>query len=237
MPLLCTNGKTVFFSHIPKTGGTSVQNYLLNRFGPLLMLGRNHPDPRGRSVITSAAHFSALDLEELLPENLAWSFAIVREPAERLKSEYRFQQGKSRASQLSFSTWLRVMISAARREPRIYENHIRPQVDFLPKGAVAFRLEDGIDAFIPHLDEIVGKKNENIKIEHLLTSKALPITLTRQDARIISEYYAEDYKRFGYPKIESSELASDQWSTIRGLIAKLLGHAIVLHQHRIWLKL
>lgn len=237
MPLLITHGKMIFFAHVPKTGGTSVQEYLIRRFGSLALLGRHRQcATRGTSLIISAAHLSAHDLEEMLPANLDWSFALVRDPVRRMQSEYRFQHGISRASRLSFSTWLRAMIVAARREPRIYDNHIRPQVDLLPDGTEVFRLEDGIDAIIPRLDAMVGQSAPDLEIRHLLKSKSETFAMTQEDARLIADFYSEDYDRFGYSRPDVSNLPKDPWALARDLLAIPLAKAIVTKQHRYWLR-
>lgn len=237
MPLLYAGGKTIFFAHVPKTGGTSVQEYLLRRFGSLAMLGRHRQEAtRGTSLIISAAHLSALDLEELLPGNLDWSFAIVRDPIARLLSEYRFQQGASSASRMDFSTWLRLMICAARRDPRVYDNHIRPQVDFLPQGTQFFRLEDGIGSFIPALDGVIGQSASEHAIGHFLKSTSKTIALSRNDVELIVDYYSEDYDEFGYDRPEDLDLPIDRIVWLRNLAARPIGHAIVLRQRKAWLR-
>jgi hypothetical protein len=41
MPYVTAAGKLIYFAHVPKAGGSSVENYLAARFGPLAMLDRN----------------------------------------------------------------------------------------------------------------------------------------------------------------------------------------------------
>jgi hypothetical protein len=237
MPLLYTREKKIFFAHVPKTGGTSVQDYLLRRFGSLALLGRHRQvGTRGTSLIISATHVSALDLEELLPPDLDWSFAVVRDPVRRLQSEYRFQLGASRASRLGFSSWLRTMIAAAQRDPRVYGNHIRPQVDLLPEETEVFRLEDGLEAIIPRLDAVVGDSAPDLVIGHLLKRKAEPIAVSREDARLIADYYSADYERFGYPRPDYDTFPKDPAARLRDLMAAPLGRAIVARQRRAWLQ-
>ena len=38
MPLAHWNNCSIFFAHVPKTGGSSVEDYLIRRFGPLASL-------------------------------------------------------------------------------------------------------------------------------------------------------------------------------------------------------
>jgi hypothetical protein len=235
LPLIYECGKSIFFAHVPKTGGTSVQMYMIRRFGSLALLGRHRgPATRGTSLIVSAAHLSAQDLEEVLPRHLDGCFAVVRDPIKRLQSEYQFQKGTSKASRVSFSTWLRFMISAARCDARVYDNHIRPQVDFLPEGTKLFKLEEGLSAIVPYLDKVLGYESPLVEIPHLLKSKKFPVSLSREDVRLIVEYYRDDYDRFGYPEPDYSMFPRDSLAPVRDLIGKVVGRAIVHWQRRSW---
>lgn len=237
MPLLHVHGKTIFFAHVPKTGGTSVEDYLIRRFGPAALLGRNdHAAARGTSLITSAGHLSALDLSEVLPPNLDWCFTVVRDPVKRMISEYKFQRGYSRLTRLSFSFWLRVVISAARRDPRVYDNHIRPQVDLLPEGTEVFRLEDGLDRVIERLDDVLEQKEPDLEMGHLLKKPSDPVPMTREDLRLIVDYYSEDYERLGYPKPNYDEHPADAGAVLRDALAVPVAQAVVSRQRRAWLQ-
>ena len=41
MPLAHWNNCSIFFAHVPKTGGSSVEDYLIRRFGPLSIIDVN----------------------------------------------------------------------------------------------------------------------------------------------------------------------------------------------------
>ena len=51
-----------------------------------------------------------------------------------------------------FDDWLK----RAAGEPFLYDNHLCPQSAIVPKDATVFRLEDGLDAIVPHLDRLAG---------------------------------------------------------------------------------
>ncbi len=81
MPLATWNGITIFFAHVPKTGGSSVEDYLARRFGPLCIIDRNkRSGVAGTGLIVPSTHLAAEDLAELLPHDLTYSFAVVRDP-------------------------------------------------------------------------------------------------------------------------------------------------------------
>jgi hypothetical protein len=243
MPLLVHEGRTLFFAHVPKTGGSSVTDYLEKRFGPLSMIEAFTAE--GRLVSREAAHgdvvipvdhLTARAIAPFLPRDLAHSFAVVREPVARILSEFRFQSGRSVMSRLGFATWLRVMLAAARIDPRIYENHIRPQGDLVPEGAKVFRLEDGFEPLVAWLDSVTGSRAPGLRIEHLLKSARTPIPLRRQDVEAIRRFYAEDYRRFGYADPDPSGLPDDGWSGLRDALAAILARLLVWKQRRDWLR-
>ena len=235
MPLCMANGRPLYFAHVPKTGGSSVEDYLIRRFGPMsLRTDLRQPRQRQPGVIQSLSHLAASDLPGLLPADTI-SFAVVRDPVARIKSEYRFQSNRSRTSRLHVSTWLRSMLAATRRDPRIYENHLRPQVDMVPEGAAVFRLEDGFEAMTRWLDEVTGTTAPELTVGHFLKRKSRPIPLSRQDLDLIARFYAADYDRFGYPPPDTADLPSDPRASLRDLAAGPLARMIVARHHRRWM--
>ena len=237
MPLVLHDGFRIFFAHVPKTGGSSVEEYLIRRFGFAALSirqGKVRPWPQ-RDVIHSPTHLAAADLRWFLPAELDLCFAVVRDPARRAISEYGFQKGQSLMSRLGFSVWLRAMIHAATRDPRIYENHIRPQVDLVPEGAEIFRLEDGLEAIVPRIDAVVGQAAPGVEMGHLLKRASTRIDLTAQDARLLARFYAEDYGRFGYAPPDPSALRSDPWAGLRDLAGRVLARVILAKHRRDWL--
>lgn len=239
MPLALVDGRAIFFAHVPKTGGTAVEDYLIRRFGPLAILDRNkRTGVTGTGLITPATHLAAVDLQELLPP-LDYSFAMVRDPVARMLSEYRYQSKVSRTTRLDFSTWLRVMLACLAREPRIYENHIRPQSDLIPEGAEIFHLErDGMAAMVARLDAVTGTTAPDVTVTEVNRSKErrAEVRLTRQDVAAIEDAQAEDYARFGFERRGVEDLPDDPRAAAREALAAALAPVIVARQRRRWLR-
>ncbi len=233
MPIANTPKGPVLFVHVPKTGGSSVEDYLARRFGQLWLDEADYHDRRDNKpdIIQSIAHLSARDLAALLPPNLVYSFAVVRDPLKRLQSEYRFQRGISTASRLDFSTWARAMIFAASTDPRIYENHIRPQSQMVPENAEAFRLEDGLDRAIKQVDAHAGAPETPVEMQHLLKTESVPIQVYADDVALISMYYSEDYQRFGYNPPDPNAYPKDRLALARTAVGRTAA-ALILRQHR-----
>lgn len=238
MPLISANGKRIFFAHVPKTGGSSVEEYLTRRFGGPLSL-RDITHRRGdkkRGLIALSTHFCANDLEDVLPHDTDHFFAVVRDPLSRMQSQYRFQRGVSRTRWLDFSTWLRVMLCASRIDPRVYQNHIRPQSDLVKEGSAVFRLEDKFTDMVAWLDEVTNSSRPDVTVGHLLKREPENIVMKRQDVELISEFYSQDYERFGYDLPDTTSYDRDPYATLRWIVAWPVARAVVIKQHRHWLR-
>jgi hypothetical protein len=238
MPLFMSEGRTVFFAHVPKAAGTSVEDYLIRRLGkPSFADSHKRQGVRGTGLIPPASHLSAQDLAELLPPKLDYCFAVVRDPVSRMQSEYRYQSGVSRSSRFSFSTWLRVMLKALSMDRRVYENHIRPQTEMVPEGAEVFHLErGGIEEMIGRLDQVMGGERTDVALQHMNKRPSQPIELRKQDITLIEEAYASDYERFGFERRDKSSLPDDTKSALRGAFAAGCAPLLVAKQRRDWVR-
>lgn len=240
MPLyIPRGGPRIFFVHIPKTAGSAVTNYLGKRFGIPIMSNKTTftGEYKQRGFVSPPGHFTADDLVEFLPEDLDFCFAIVRDPLKRLISEFRYQkQGDGRLTS-DFSTWLRMMFAAAKVDPRIYHNHIRPQSDFVPEGAEVFRLEDGFDGLIARLDEVSGARVD-FGVERVNTSKKADgdVVLRRQDIEAVLAFYGPDYQRFGFDEPLPADYPADGKAALRDLAGRAMTGLVLAKEKRRWLR-
>ena len=69
MPIFRINDKLHFYAHVPKCGGSSVEFYLTERFGPLALDERGHElIPRHQQwSVESANHIPVTDLYRIFP--------------------------------------------------------------------------------------------------------------------------------------------------------------------------
>jgi hypothetical protein len=220
MPFFRTAGKICYFSHIPKTGGTSVEDYLIERFGSLAMLDRrfNFLPPAERWCQTSPQHIEWKSLQMILPlEFVDAVFAVVRHPIARIESGYHFQiqVEKSISPDTSFSDWLQDQVRMMKANPFALDNHMRPQVDFVPEGAAVFHLEFGLDPLVLYLDELAGNADGPRTIGHSNKSKKPRNTEvpawtkpSRADIDLLCDLYREDFDRFGYEPEQKKPLVA-----------------------------
>ncbi len=93
------------------------------------------------------------------PDCFDFAFLIVRDPVQRVISEYRYQRrkvGLHLARVLNFDRWLGVSLARAQSDPGFRDNHFRPQADYLWPGSRVFRFEDGLDLPLRAVSELTG---------------------------------------------------------------------------------
>jgi hypothetical protein len=233
MPYVTAAGKLIYFAHVPKAGGSSVENYLAARFGPLAMLDRNWTHYRfdeggwrTSSLRCSPQHVAAEDVSRLLPRAPDWSFAVIRDPAGRLISEYRWhrsnapRRGRRYLTKLGFSVWLQIMVQAVRRDPTIFDNHLRPQADIVPEDAEIFRLEDGFAPLVARIDTVMGAQAPELSIGHDLKAKADVVAQpSARDLALIAKVYARDYALGGYER-PATRVSPSPGAALIGWIAR-----------------
>ena len=207
MPIFKASYKVVYFAHVPKCGGSSIEAYLQTRFGSLGFIDRDFDSlpSSQRWTRTSAQHIKVENLERLFPSGFFdASFAVVRHPVDRLISEYHYQRDYLKVINKNtiFSTWLSDFEQALKEDPLIYDGHVRPMVDMVPSNATVFRLEDGLDQVVSYLDELAGAVEETIPMKRLLVrNTAIPKVLPNEnDIATIERIYAHDFERFGYDR-------------------------------------
>ena len=97
------------FIHIPKTAGTSVEQFIKDN-------GKNEINYLGVQNNRSMHHYTALELKKLEPHifDIYYKFSIVRNPYDRLLSEYYwtpiphvgYKSGKTKAEFLNYVSHL-----------------------------------------------------------------------------------------------------------------------------------
>lgn len=235
MPSLTFDETLIWFAHCPKAGGTSVEQAMVAHWGDAvghLHWGWDRWWRRGGWRVAdppnSPQHLTWKDAEAVLPRAPDAVFALVREPAARMASEYRWQRRQRRGTRagrwlahLPFSVWLRVMLATARINPHAFDNHVRPQTDFVPDGAAVFRLEDGLEAPLAWLAEITGAGLAGAP-PHELASGAAGRGLAAADLARIGAAFEVDYARFGYVRPAGPVPPRDGLDRLASVLAPLV---------------
>lgn len=208
MPLLRLGPKLLHFIHIPRTGGHAIAFFAKS-------IGRiGHFSEKAGGAPCSAEHFHAALYNGLHFRQLVdWSFAVTRDPLDRLISEYKMlrdarqhgaatgkaAQSAFRARHMTdFDSWTKHVLSRYARDPFVCDNHIRPQVEFLTADARRFRFEKGLDQVAARL-AFSADIDTPPAVLHTNKSTAGPVAASRETVRRIVEFYDRDYQELQYP--------------------------------------
>jgi len=196
MPLFTSNDKKIFFLHIPKNAGSTVESFL-SKHSSMTFFGETLINQK-----VPAQHLTYNDLQ-LVCENFIGlkKFCIVRHPCSRLISEFfyrKVKRGRS-ASNWNILKFLITYNLKRLRNNSVYSNHIRPQSDFISNDVEVFKLEQNglimaLDYCSKYLD--INCDFQLIESKNITNSKSFkPNWLLRIATFII---YNKDYKNFNY---------------------------------------
>ena len=249
MPVFRVGDDLHYFAHVPKCGGSSVEEYLKSRVGTLGFLNNDFGARKlsHRWSRSAPQHIPWSDLYELIPADwFASAFGVVRHPFTRLVSAYHYQfwTRGAIAPGTTLQEWFGQHESVRNVLPYHLDLHLRPQTDIVPPQAVIFRFEDGLEQVCRHIDKLAGCETGASEPPHHKNTDA-----TRddwQDAveerppdafwQRVARYYAKDFERFGYEPDESVVPAiQGKPAFARTAALKALGPAYL--KRKIWVQL
>lgn len=206
MPLFIQKKQKVLFLHIPKTGGTTVEEFLEQEFEMLC-----HSVGKPGALKVTPQHLQESDLRMIF-NGVFWdySFAIVRNPYDRIESEY-FYRTKSAIKEYGkrpgFSKWVLNNIANVKKNPYHLDNHLQPQCYFIEEGTEVFYFEDGFPYIMNslieklHLINVYEDKKKN-------ASERKPVEWSIEARLAVNEFYVQDFQLFDYevitPKINTN---------------------------------
>jgi len=197
MPIFSVNNKRVLFIHIPKTGGTSVENWLKN-FGEMQFYQPGIPT----FMNCTPQHLTINDFDVLFNRkffNLI--FTIVRHPYERLISEYLFrtaEEMKTFKKRVNFSDWLMLNLNEAQKNKYHFDNHFRSQTDFIDSKMKIFKFENGLDEVVKYLKKELGIRTTK-KLSVLNKSKGKKtLSWSVEALNTVNHFYKNDFVQLQY---------------------------------------
>jgi Sulfotransferase family len=198
--------KTIFV-HIPKCAGQSVERVFLSKTGltwetrsPLLL--RHNPDPclgPARLAHLYAEEYVRLGHISLSDFNSYFKFSIVRNPWERLVSEYKYRIEKTG---LSFFEFLRFLFPKEGMSD--FRRHIEPQWKFVCDANRNIIVDKLIR--MENLQQEIESIFQQIFNERIVLPKANQSHNSTdyrkfyddRTARFVEEFYKDDIKLFNY---------------------------------------
>lgn len=211
MPYFQIKKRKVLFLHVPKCAGSSLTEMLLE-----------HPDCRGHGLyhkgresldyaVTKCPpqHFHAAILEAILElERFDLVFTVIRDPLKRLLSEHAMCLLRGDIAACSFDAWHEEARRRRQMDPFVWDNHLRPAVEFLLPTALVYPLEGGLPLIWADLGARLDSTADSGAVKHVrprqsvATDEAWVSEATRE---CIRQDYAADYKlhRFAWGRHEA----------------------------------
>jgi hypothetical protein len=200
MPIFEIKQNKILFIHIPKTGGSSIKDWLASQ--TLMYLYNENPNHH-RLLRTSPQHLSIRTIKELFGESIwSWSFAIIRNPYEKMESEFFYRCRQPNDYQY-FSQWLIEYLNQYQDDPFILDNHLRPQNYFVDKSVMLFKFEHSIEVVV---NEISRKFNlpvpSNLSQNRVEAAPRKTVIWTQEARKLFNAQYALDFEFFDYEMVK-----------------------------------
>ncbi len=200
MPYFQIDNRKVLFLHVPKCAGSSLTEMLVD-----LPACTGHGFYRkGRESFDYAVtkcppqHFHASILEAVLElDRFDLVFTVIRDPLKRLLSEHAMCLGRGDSTETDFNAWYEQGRQLRAHDPYVWDNHLRPAVEFMLPTALVYALEWGLSRIWQDLCSRLEIPSEAVGLKHIRprlstpTAKEAVSAATRQ---LVEEDYAADYE-------------------------------------------
>lgn len=199
MPVFETEKGLIFFSHIPKCAGMSIEKgfsgYPTHLKNPYLH-GKNQ-----LGFPCSPQHFHAEIIQKMFnARHFQYTFSVVRNPFDRVSSEYRFRADIAKRQNreiANFDLWLQHSLQKYHADPYILDNHLRPQVQFLLPDMKVLKLEIGLVEIFKVIQEDIPGLSLDPPTHANVSNSSIP-ELSPKSIALITQMYSEDFEQLDY---------------------------------------
>lgn len=207
MPIFQKDGKSILFIHIPKTGGSSIEtafrnsgysgSYLDGKVGAGTLNNLRRCTPQHMHSVMLRQNFRLYRFDLI--------FMIVRNPVARFSSEYLWRHGNATqdVSAAAVEKWGLDSFREFQTDSYIFDNHLRPQADFLVEKTRVFRFENGLETAIAELnaDYGLGLTTELPRVrdgKDVSGFSSRDVEISSELDAAIRNFYHRDYLQFTY---------------------------------------
>ena len=211
MPTFTIKNRNILFIHIPKTGGSSIWKWIDQEVKNI----KFYSNQRTESMKVTPQHLTKRDVAAYLGDSFDYQFAVVRNPYERMESEFFYRMGLHRKRidkncLAGFSHWVLRQIDEMRRDKCHCDNHFRRQVEFVDSEVEVFNFESGLEQIATVVNEKTGL-NSHDRISQHKKSQREPVAWSRRALYKFNQYYEQDFSAFGYTIRETPSAVTDSY--------------------------
>lgn len=141
MPLFRIGSEIIYFAHVPKCGGTTIEQGLIDANLRPCLLDRMTSEINPLSVPLQHVDLSVLNALGITTL-FDYSFSMIRHPVDRFVSAYRHNQYRKELRFLRISKFLERLRKEDYYRGKV-ANHFVPASSMLPENAKVFLLEEG----------------------------------------------------------------------------------------------
>lgn len=202
-----SNQTKVTFIHIPKTGGSTIESVLRDHD---IFVGEAQ-----RQNWSGDIENFPYPVTEDSKDCVGWhrppsgpidnSFTIVRDPVDRLESEFKYRQFKDAKGNLysqdqrGFESWIKAVLEQAESQPFLLDCHYVPQYDFARQASLVVPYEC-YDVLFKQLPALYGIESD-LPIKRVYTSKLRENwakKISTETRSVITRFFAVDYAHLGH---------------------------------------
>ena len=210
MPLLSQNNTICHFAHIPKCGGSSIENYCQSVGINIAFIDRAFlASPAAQPWnVSSPQHIDGYSLSRLFPiEFFNFGFAVVRDPVSRIVSAFKHQIIQKKIPEdTNLSEFIKQELNNISGQLGVYDNHFLPQTKFLIPGMSyqIYKLENGLDNVSQFIDSKFQIDSQDAKILHYNADRSKGLINPNQlfideiALDILHEVYKDDFSKLDY---------------------------------------
>lgn len=205
MPIFTKNNVYVLYVHVPKTGGSSVENlFRKNKWQVFYLEGNKKPGKLNYIRRCSPQHMHLEMLQSVFDlEKIDYTFMTVRHPVDRLISEYRMKKGPQKG--ITLADWFDKALKSYLENPFCFDNHLRPQSDFWHPSFQVFKLENGHSQIIKEIEIRLNVSFEDKEIPYVMHRNKIAGEVDKKLLQIsdslksrIELFYRRDFNLFDY---------------------------------------
>lgn len=203
MTVFVKDNKKILYIHIPKTGGTTIKKtFEESGWEVSWFLSGSHKDlslaPSGvRTYALAHLYYEKLSTVFNLEKDFDYIFTIVRNPYERIVSEYNYRKAYDKKK---FLEWFDdVTKKAIETDMWFNDNHIRLQSDYIgPAINKIYKFEEGHQNILKEIENKFDIKFQNTERNDNKSIKKLSVDGI--DKEIVYNFYKKDFELLGYEK-------------------------------------